>query len=267
MRSPARDRAAVRMHPRDPLLWSIPVLALAAAGVLLALDANRDVFLLLNGIGLRTGDAWWAQITILGDTTVALALCLPLWRRRADLMWALAFGALISTLWVHGIKPIAKVDRPAATLGDAVHVIGPTHKRTSFPSGHATTAFAVAGLYAMGLRRRPLTGLVIALASLAALSRCVVGVHWPLDILAGAFGGWLSAVLGLALGRATAAAGARAWVQWAVGAGLAGCAFALILGYNTGYQSRVLQTAIGALCLIAALFALRRSAGANLFSR
>jgi len=26
-----------------------------------------------------------------------------------------------------------------------------------------------------------------------------VGVHWPLDILAGAFGGWLSGVMGCAL--------------------------------------------------------------------
>lgn len=259
--------ATLRIRARDPLVWGIPLLALLAAAALLALDANRSVFIALNAIGPRTGDTLWAQITILGDTTVALALCLPLWRRRADLVWALVFGALISTLWVHGIKPLAKVDRPAAVMGEAVHVIGPTHKRTSFPSGHSTTAFAVAGLYALGLRKRPLTAFVIAVAGLAALSRCVVGVHWPLDILAGAFGGWLSAVLGLALGQLTAPAGARTWVQWVMGAVLAGCAFTLILGYNTGYDSGAFQAALGALCLIAALIALRRGAGANLFGR
>lgn len=262
-----RGGATLRIRMRDPLVWAIPLLALIGAAALLVLDANGSLFGVLNTIGPRTGDRLWAQITILGDTTVALALCLPLWRRRADLVWALVFGALISTLWVHGIKPLAKVDRPAAVMGEAVHVIGPTHKRTSFPSGHATTAFAVAGLYAMGLRKRPLTTFVIALASLAALSRCVVGVHWPLDILAGAFGGWLSAVFGLALGRSTEPAGARAWVQWVMGAVLAGCACALILGYNTGYDSGAFQAALGALCLCAALFALRRRAGANLFGR
>lgn len=262
-----REGTLSRVDVRHPLVWGIPLLALLAAAAVLASGANRDGFLLLNGIGLRTGDALWAQLTILGDTTVALALCLPLWRRRADLMWALVFGALISTLWVHGIKPVAKVDRPAAVLGEAVHVIGPVHKRSSFPSGHATTAFAVAGLYAIGLRKQPVTALVLVLASLAALSRCVVGVHWPLDILAGVFGGWLSAVLGLKLGQATARAGARAWVQWAVGTVLAGCALALILGYNTGYESRVFQAALGVLCLSAAFFALRRGAGVHLLSR
>lgn len=257
----AHPAAARRIALRDPLVWSIPALALIAAGVLAALDANRALFVVFNAIAAHTGDAWWAQLTILGDTTVALALCLPLWRRRADLVWALVFGALISTLWVHGIKPVAKVDRPAAVLGDAVHVIGPTHKRTSFPSGHSTTAFAVAGLYALGLRRRPIVAFAIALAALAALSRSVVGVHWPLDVLAGAFGGWLSAVLGIYLGQATARAGAQAWVQWTIGVVLAGCALALILGYNTGYDSRAFQVAIGALCLIAALLTFRRGAG------
>lgn len=267
MSGAAKERSSEHLDARDALVWSIPLLALVAAGALLAFDANRSVFAMLNGIALRTGDAPWAHITILGDTTVALALCLPLWRRRADLVWALVFGALISTLWVHGIKPLAKVDRPAAVLGEAVHVIGPTHKRTSFPSGHSTTAFAVAGLYALGLRRRSLAAVVIGLAGLAALSRCVVGVHWPLDILAGAFGGWLSAVFGLMLGQATAAFGARAWVQWVMAAVLAGCASALILGYNTGYDSRAFQAVLGALCLIAALFALRRGAGANFSGR
>lgn len=54
----------------------------------------------------------------------------------------------------------------------------------SFPSGHATTAFAFAAVLALGLPRLR-TGL-FALAALVAMSRVVVGAHYPSDVLAGA---------------------------------------------------------------------------------
>src|SRR5436190_18437584 len=112
-----------------------------------ALDANAPLFLALNKIGPATSDALWANITVLGDGMVAFALCLPLWRRRPDLLWALAFLALFGTLWVHCMKPLIDVTRPPAVLGDHVHIIGRAYKAHSSPSGHATTPFALAGVF------------------------------------------------------------------------------------------------------------------------
>jgi membrane-associated phospholipid phosphatase len=64
----------------------------------------------------------------------------------------------------------------------------------SFPSAHASAAFAGAALYArLGLPRGPL----YALATGLALSRLYLGVHYPSDVLAGA-----------ALGHAVAGASA-----------------------------------------------------------
>jgi membrane-associated phospholipid phosphatase len=241
--------------------WLVPALAAVAFAVLWAFDLNVIAFKALNRIGPATSDWLWANITVLGDTVVAFALCLPLWRRRPDLLWAFLFLALLGTLWVHGLKHFFDVARPPGVLPD-VHIIGPGYKAGSFPSGHATTVFAIAGLMAMGLEFRTRYGILVTLALIAALSRSVVGVHWPLDILAGAFGGWLSAVCALYLGRKTYSLGGKPWVQWALGLFLAVCAAWLVIGHpRSGYpQADLFQRAIGICCLAAAAARLKRAA-------
>jgi membrane-associated phospholipid phosphatase len=240
--------------------WLVPALAALAFAALWALDANRAVFVALNALGPATSDVLWANVTVLGDTLVAFALCLPLWRRRPDLLWAFLFLALLGTLWVHGLKHLFDVARPPGVLPQ-VHVIGPAYKAGSFPSGHATTVFAVAGLMAIRSEFRTTYVILVTAALIVALSRCVVGVHWPLDVLAGAFGGWLSAVAALFIARSTLAFGTRPWVQWGLAAFLAGCTVFLVLGPNqSGYpQAEVFQRAIGICCLAAAAARLKRA--------
>lgn len=230
-----RFMSPVLVSPRSSSVWAVPILIAVAFAILLASGENRQIFFLLNSIGPQTSDDLWANITILGDTTIALALCLPLWRRRPDLLWALAIGAACSTAWVHILKPLFEVPRPPAVLGDAVHVIGPAYRAGSFPSGHATTSFALAGLMVMALGWRAASVAALGIGLVAALSRTVVGVHWPLDVLAGAFGGWLSAFIGLWLAQRTPTVGCKPWVQSTVAVVLASGAVALVVGIKTGY--------------------------------
>ena len=63
----------------------------------------------------------------------------------------------------------------------------------SFPSGHATVAFACATVLALAVPRLRVPFFV--LAALIAFSRVYVGVHYPFDVLAGA-------VLGVGLATA-----------------------------------------------------------------
>jgi undecaprenyl-diphosphatase len=63
----------------------------------------------------------------------------------------------------------------------------------SFPSGHATVAFACATVLALAVPRLRVP--FFALAALIAFSRVYVGVHYPFDVLAGA-------VLGVGLATA-----------------------------------------------------------------
>ena len=54
----------------------------------------------------------------------------------------------------------------------------------SFPSGHATVSFACATVLALAVPRLRVP--LYALATLISFSRVYVGVHYPLDVLAGA---------------------------------------------------------------------------------
>ena len=84
---------------RHAPLWLVPAAAGGGFALIWLLDANRALFLALNALGPATSDWLWANITVLGDTVVAFALCLPLWRRRPELVWAFVFLALLALTW------------------------------------------------------------------------------------------------------------------------------------------------------------------------
>jgi membrane-associated phospholipid phosphatase len=103
--------------------------------------------------------------------------------RQAALEGVLAIGVTSATVNL-AIKPLARRRRPdpagPARVG-ARHVAMP--ESTSFPSGHAASAFAFA--YAVG---RHLPGLAVPIRLLAgavAYSRVHTGVHYPGDVVIG----------------------------------------------------------------------------------
>lgn len=74
------------------------------------------------------------------------------------------------------------IRRPRPRLAGLPPLTG-TPTRLSFPSAHASTSFAAAGLYVrLGLPAPALYGLAGGLAA----SRLYLGVHYPSDVLAGA---------------------------------------------------------------------------------
>lgn len=181
--------------------WLVPALAVLGLAALFAGPGNQAVFLGINHAAAAMPAALWANLTAVGDTLVAFALLLPFARRRPDIAAAILLAALLTTLYVHGIKHLAALPRPAAVLDHAVFtVIGPALKAGAFPSGHTATAFALAALLGARLPARQLAALLL-LAALVGISRIAVGAHWPADVLAGAAGGWLAGLAGLALAR------------------------------------------------------------------
>jgi membrane-associated phospholipid phosphatase len=242
--------APCRISWREPRVWLVPLLAFAGMAVLIASDSNRSLFLVLNGLGTLASDALWQNLTVLGGTLAGLTLLAPLIGRRPDILWSLALTAILATLWVHGLKdPIGALRPPAVIAPELLHVIGPAHRHGSFPSGHSTTIFAVAGLLSLHLGRSALIWLLAA-ALLIGFSRVAVGVHWPLDVLGGAFGGWLAAVFGTLI--------AQHWHwginrsgKWMLGLALAACALALLISPDTSYPDAIaLQRGLALVCLL-----------------
>lgn len=91
-------------------------------------------------------------------------------------------------LVAYGLKQITQRERPAADR----RRIGFWRGGDSFPSGHASTTFAVATVFAYEYRERiavPITAYSV--ASLVAASRVSARRHWVSDIFAGGAGGFM----------------------------------------------------------------------------
>ncbi|MCK4260691.1 MAG: phosphatase PAP2 family protein [Halanaerobiales bacterium] len=105
-------------------------------------------------------------------------------------------SALLKTWWTTNIaKSIVQRPRPGATLGD-VNFVG-DYKITdhrSFPSGHTTGAFAVATV--LSHQYPKYTPYFYTYSSLVGISRIYTGVHYPSDVLVGAY-------LGILIGQST----------------------------------------------------------------
>lgn len=88
---------------------------------------------------------------------------------------ALGLGQLLSTA--------VDRSRPFVTHPD-IHLLIRHARDAGFPSDHATGSFAIA--VAVLLRHRRAGWLALALATVVAVSRVLVGAHYPGDVLAGA---------------------------------------------------------------------------------
>jgi undecaprenyl-diphosphatase len=118
---------------------------------------------------------------------IAIALVLTLVWRRPWLLVAVAASVVSADVLADLLKALVHRHRPYE------HQIGPSERTHSFPSGHASTAFAGATMLGFYLPRWrvPLYGLAV----LIALSRLYNGVHYPTDVLAGALLGTATALL------------------------------------------------------------------------
>jgi undecaprenyl-diphosphatase len=108
-----------------------------------------------------------------------------LWRRPYPFLLVAATSittSLLNALFKYAVQR----DRPPTIILDPKPLMEvPT--TSSFPSGHTSTSFACA--YVISRLAPRLTIPVFVLAALIGFSRVYVGVHYPLDVVAGAIFG------------------------------------------------------------------------------
>ena len=118
-------------------------------------------------------------------------------KRYKDRIYSLVFASLILLLsngiFTQTIRFFFFRERPFVELG-FVPLIAKSAGEAAFPSGHASFFFALAfAVFYLGQRRWSFIFLAISL--LMGIARVYVGVHWPLDIVAGAVVAFISAFI------------------------------------------------------------------------
>jgi membrane-associated phospholipid phosphatase len=101
--------------------------------------------------------------------------------------WPLAIcGGAAALAWIadHVVKAVAERARPFEVVAGAVLRQQPPHG-SSFPSSHTAVIFAVTIAVLSYIPRRGVP-IVLAYAILVGWSRVYLGVHYPLDVVAGA---------------------------------------------------------------------------------
>lgn len=249
MRSKAKNGKVITAHPI--WIWLPPVIFLLLAGVVLLINSNKELFLLINQISCFTGDKLWAVLTFFSDGLVSFIILFPFIYRKPRLIWAVFMAAVLFTIFGQGVKHLARIPRPPQVFSpDKFHLIGPDWGHNSFPSGHASMVFNLAGAFSLTVKKNWIRFLLIGLASIIAVSRVVVGVHWPMDILVGASIGWITVWVGLEISKKTdwAWKGLGRKILGAVLIG--GCLFLFFADYTGHENVMIFQRMIALISLI-----------------
>lgn len=193
-------------------------------------------FARLNGLAAQAPDWVWQCLTVLGDERVAFALALFFTRRYPRVFWTLIAAALVGVAITQSLKPLLSASRPPGALeAGTFNLIGPGHRKGSFPSGHTVTAAIFFGVWVYCVRANWLRTSLVLLAVAAGLSRVAVGIHWPVDVAAGLFFGVGAVWLGIELARRGERWGKRPGAHLALVALAAGMAISL-LAWDGGYS-------------------------------
>ncbi|NDP48281.1 MAG: phosphatase PAP2 family protein [Sulfuriferula multivorans] len=193
-----------RMQPTwsEPLgkrrLITLSVLILAVSAIKLIEDVvggesgpiDRTILLFIHGHVPRTLSGFFEAVTLTGSSwflfpLATVATIALLWAKRRFEALLVAASVISAAMLIYLIKMVVGRARPI--LWDTEWYWG-----SSFPSGHtlAVAAFATAAALCISRIRPASRNLALSLAilwiTLVAMSRLVLGVHWPTDVLVAA---------------------------------------------------------------------------------
>ncbi|NER09280.1 undecaprenyl-diphosphatase [Muriicola jejuensis] len=167
------------------------------------IDWDRNTFIFLNSLGIEEYDGFWSYVTHTSSWLPLFALFFVLFlvafsRKEAFariLTTLLLFGCVMALMYL--TKEFVARLRPnnSEELRGIIRVLF-RPEDYSFFSGHAANSFAITTLVVLFLRKKlPWVWVFYIWPLLFSLSRIYVGVHYPLDLIAGSFVGIVMALL------------------------------------------------------------------------
>jgi membrane-associated phospholipid phosphatase len=213
---------------------------------------NQVLFIEINSLSKYSGTFIWANLTFLGDALPAIVIMLLLIRKIPEAVWSGIVATIIATILVNLLKTCFNLPRPPAVIDkDIINIIGPAITSHSFPSGHTVTIFTLAGIIIFYFRSFFVRIVTVFLAFLVGISRIVVGVHWPEDVLAGSVIGILCAIAGVYIVTRLG------WKKNKIGQVILGgllimTILYLLLIYNCGYEQAIYFQRFFALAVLVA---------------
>ncbi len=164
---------------------------------------DRDTFVYLNNLGIEQYDGFWSTVTNITTWIPLFLLFLYLLFQKFDRREALYkfFTIMGLVIFITAITHWTKISvarlRPNNTeeINTIIRILkSPTDY--SFFSGHASSSFSITTLVFLFLRKQVKWAFLFFLWPLLfCMSRIYVGVHFPIDIIAGSVVGILSGML------------------------------------------------------------------------
>jgi membrane-associated phospholipid phosphatase len=185
------------------IAFILATLIAIGTGVLILILGKNGSFQLINSNHNGIADQFFKYFTHYGDGLMWAPLGIYCFFYKRKYFIAVVAGVLISTIFAQILKRIVYPEelRPISYLSEIfpVHTVANVAmlKVHSFPSGHTTTAFAMALIMAYIINRKTWSVILPLLATIAGYSRVYLAQHFPTDIFAGMCIGIVSAILSL----------------------------------------------------------------------
>lgn len=175
--------------------------------VLVVLSFSKpEGFILLNSHHSFGLNVFFVNYTFLGDGIFAVSLAAFLFYRKQKKLALLILVAFLSSgLMAQVLKNIIYAPRPRIYFEASQYIYRLDNfgnsggGASSFPSGHTTSAFALATVLALWFRKNWLSIALTAAAALVGYSRIYLAQHFPADVLAGSCIGVLFGTLTVVL--------------------------------------------------------------------
>ena len=149
---------------------------------------DQTLFFVINSVTNIVLDPFFILMTYAGSSVLWILVIILFWldkRRKVSIYLIIVF--ILDSLSQIFLKTFFVRARPYESLSNIKFLNSDMDIGPSFPSGHTQRAFS--GATILGSFYNKLRIPLFIMASLVAISRIYIGVHYPLDVLAGAING------------------------------------------------------------------------------